>query len=559
MKRTPFLLFVVALYACNSERAAIETQVDASVPDDGSTASLDGSSAADAGQGGGTDDTADDSNTGVEEDAAAPETDLVEDTVEPDVAVEDAEAPEVDAATEPDTAVEEDVVAVDVQPDIAADVVVEPDAGDDGAEPWPTDPTVVPEAAELFPLSVQAGAMRSASALLWTFVADAQPVELRVWRDGEGGERLLAYEATVAPDAAGYLHASVEGLRAGTWYRYAFFRVNEAGELQQRSPIGRFTTAWAAGVRAPLTVAATSCTNQRYRPLDAVERMAERDDISVFLHMGDQHYNDGYETLEEFRNGWRSQLAEQAYRRMHETVGFYQTWDDHEVDNDYDPTSIAPSILRAAVQSYDESFAIERGPEGGIWTYYVWGDTAEFIILDSRSERYVPNDNYYMSQAQLDWFLDRLSRSTAHFKVVLNSVPITDMPGGYFGEGDRWEGFDGQRDTVINHITENDIRNVWFISGDFHIGMVTRINNDGPGRRIHEIAAGPGGNTNPAASTLDALEFFSGVDQQIYNTGSFDTEVQTFLTFDPDRNQVRIQFIEATGEVLYDEWLSEGS
>ena len=562
MKRIPFLLLVAALVACNSERAAIETQADASVPDDGSTTALDGSSAADAGQGGGTDDIADDSNTGVEEDAAdaaAPETDVVEDTVEVDVAVEDVEAPEVDAAEGPDTAVGEDIAAVDAEPDVAADVVVEPDAGDDGAAPWPTDPTVVPEAAELFPLSVQAGAMQASSALLWTFVSDAQPVELRVWRDGEGGERLLAYEATVASDSAGYLHAPVDGLRAGTWYQYAFFRTTESGELQQRSAVGRFSTAWAPGVRAPLTVAATSCTNQRFRPLDAVERMAENDDISVFLHTGDQHYNDGYETLEEFRNGWRSQLAELAYRRMHETVGYYQTWDDHEVDNDYDPTSIASSILNAAFQSYFESFAVERGPGDGIWTSYVWGDTAEFIILDSRSERFVPNDTYYMSQSQLDWFLDRLSNSTAHFKVVLNSVPITDMPGGYFGEGDRWEGFDGQRDAVINHITSNDIRNVWFVSGDFHIGMVTRINNEGPGRRIHEIAAGPGGNTNPAASTLDTLEFFSGVDQQIYNTGSFDTEVQTFLTFDPDRNQVRIQFIEATGEVLYDEWLSEGS
>ena len=89
------------------------------------------------------------------------------------------------------------------------------------------------------------------------------------------------------------------------------------------------------------------------------------------------------------------------------------------------------------------------------------------------------------------------------------------------GGGRQWDQREGQRDAVINHITENDIRNVWFISGDFHIGMVTRINNEGPGRRIHEIAAGPGGNTNPAASTLDTLEFFSGVDQQIYNTGSF--------------------------------------
>jgi alkaline phosphatase D len=563
MNRVPLLLLAASLCACNSERSAVDATPDndTSIPVDGSTIEPDASEEIDAGQGGDTNDDSEVADVDVEEDAAedtAPDSDVIEDTDDADVEdtadIDDVDTEEPDLIEKPDTDIEEDVADADVAEDIEEEV----DAGD-GAEPWPVDPVPVPESTELFPLSVQAGAMQTTSTLLWTFVADAQPVELRVWREGEGGERLLAYEATVSSDAAGYLHARAEGLQAGTWYNYAFFRLNEAGELQQRSPIGRFTTAWAPGVRAPLTVAATSCTNQRFRPLDAVERMAEREDISVFLHTGDQHYNDGSETLEEFRNDWRSQLAEQSYRRMHEAVGFYQTWDDHEVDNDYDPTSIAASILNAAFQSYFESFAVERGPGDGIWTSYVWGDTVEFIILDSRSERFVPNDTYYMSQAQLDWFLERLSNSTAHFKVVLNSVPITDMPGGYFGEGDRWEGFDRQRDAVINHITSNDIRNVWFVSGDFHIGMVTRINDEGPGRRIHEIAAGPGGNTNPAASTLDTLEFFSGVDQQIFNTGSFDTEVQTVLTFDPDRNQVRIQFIEADGEVLYDEWLSEGS
>ena len=419
------------------------------------------------------------------------------------------------------------------------------------------DPEVIPDDSELFPLSVQAGAMRADSARLWTFVSTAEDVELRVWRETESG-RLLAFEGPVSPDPAGYLHAPVRELDPGTWYHYAFFRAGDDG-LAARSPIGRFLTAWAPGELRPIRVAATSCTNQSFRPLDAVERMAERDDIELFLHLGDQHYNDGSETLEEFRNDWRSQLNERSYREMHEAVGFYQTWDDHEVDNDFDPTSISPSILSSAIQAYYESFAIEHGPGDGLWNSYVWGDTVEFIILDSRSERYVPDDSYYISDAQMDWFLERLSTSTAHFKVVLNSVPITDMPTGYFGEGDRWEGYARQRDRVINHIVDGDIRNVWFLSGDFHIGMVTRINDEGGGRRIHEIAVGPGGNTNPAASTLDILEFFSGVDQQIFHTGSFDTEVQTLLTFDPARNEVHIEFIDADGDVLYDEWLAEGS
>jgi phosphodiesterase/alkaline phosphatase D-like protein len=71
-------------------------------------------------------------------------------------------------------------------------------------------------------------------------------------------------------------------------------------------------------------------------------------------------------------------------------MGTFQTWDDHEVDNDYNPTTIAPSILANAFQSYFETFPVERGPSGGIWTNYEWGDTVEFIILDSRAERYSP-------------------------------------------------------------------------------------------------------------------------------------------------------------------------
>jgi hypothetical protein len=89
--------------------------------------------------------------------------------------------------------------------------------------------------------------------------------------------------------------------------------------------------------------------------------------------------------------------------------------------------------------------------------------------------------------------------------------------------------------------------------------MVTRVNNSGPARRIHEIAVGPGDNRNPAASLLDTLENFSGTDQIIWNTSSLQSSVQTVLTFDPARNQVRIEFRGADGTTYYDEWLSEGS
>jgi phosphodiesterase/alkaline phosphatase D-like protein len=401
--------------------------------------------------------------------------------------------------------------------------------------------------------------MRSESVLLWTFVTGAETVLLRVWRDDAlTGERLLVYEQPVTPNGDGYLHAPVSGLLAATWYQYAFF--SEAGDgLLARSPIGRVKTAPAPGDLSPVVVAATSCTNANQRPYAALAAMANRPDADLFLHLGDQSYNDGISDLGGFRDAWRSTLTEPGYLALHQAMGFFQTWDDHEVDNDYDPTTIAPSILSNAFQAYYETFAVERGPSGGLWNNYAWGDTVEFIILDSRSERYVPDRSYYISQAQMDFVKERLTNSTAHFKVLLNSVPITDMPTGYFGESDRWEGYDRQRDELLNHITDNDIRNVWFLSGDFHIGMVTRVNNSGPARRIHEIAVGPGDNRNPAASLLDTLENFSGTDQLLWHTTSLQSSVQTVLTFDPVRNQVRIEFRSADGTTLYDQWLSEGS
>ncbi len=510
---------------------------------------------------------ADTDPTDIDPDTGVADTDPTD--TDPDTAVEDTDLTDTDLDTA-DTAIEDtdldtaDTAVEDTDLD-TADTAVEdtadtdPGIPGDGGVPWPVDPEAVVSATDLFPLSVQSGAMRSESVLLWTFVTGAETVLLRVWRDDAiTGERLLVYEQPVTPNGDGYLHAPVSGLLAGTWYQYAFF--SEAGDgLLARSPIGRVKTAPAPGDLAPVVVATTSCTNATQRPYAALSSMANRADADLFLHLGDQSYNDGLSDLGGFRDAWRSTLTEPGYLALHQAMGFFQTWDDHEVDNDYDPTTVAPSILSNAFQSYYETFAVERGPSGGLWNNYAWGDTVEFIILDSRSERYVPDRSYYISQAQMDFVKERLTNSTAHFKVLLNSVPITDMPTGYVGESDRWEGYDRQRDELLNHITDNDIRNVWFLSGDFHIGMVTRVSNTGPARRIHEIAVGPGDNRNPAASLLDTLETFSGTDQLLWHTTSLQSSVQTVLTFDPVRNQVRIEFRGADGTAYYDQWLSEGS
>jgi alkaline phosphatase D len=470
---------------------------------------------------------------------------------EPDVPIDDATDVEIT-----DGSGEQDAVEIDVTPDVDAG----PAPIEDGAVPTFFRPEAVTRTLA-FDLGVQAGAMRERSFLAWTHVTGLDSeLLLRVWRPtGEDdGRILLVHDEVVEPDDSGYVHAPVTELAGGQWYNYAFY-IRKDGRFEARSAVGRVRTALPAGSLEPLLIGATSCTNGRFQPWEALEALAE-EPMDLFINAGDQTYNDGDETIAEYRDSWKEALTDPGYTAIYERTGMYATWDDHEVDDNWNPESLNPSILQAATQSFFETLAIEPGPTGGLWNSFTWGDTAEIFVLDCRSER-LPStrgsSDIYISPEQMAWLKNGLATSTARFKIIVNSVPITDMPTAYVSQADRWEGYPLQRSDLLNYITNEDIRNVWFIAGDFHIGMVNRVATSGRASRIHEIAVGPGGNANPVASTLTTLMRLDGTNQILWHTGSTDTEVATTMLFDPERNEVRVRFFTADGDVLYDQWLSE--
>lgn len=556
----PAIVFCVAcvhLAACGTDAATDD--VDPSVDVGADTADVGGSADTDVAD---ADDTSPDAVADVVPDGSDP--DVAEpDVAEPDVAEPDVDVPDIgDPGLDADPDAELDVADSgdpDVAlPDVGPDAGVDADAGvspGDGAIPIDWVPEDAPEDSVTFSRGVQAGAMRATSALLWTRAVDAPRVIVRVWRPSlEDGEVLLVVDEPVEPDVDGFTHHPIEGLLPDTEYHYLFARTDEAGRIIERSAIGRFRTALAPGDTRPILVGATSCTNQNRMPFEAISMTAE-EPLDVFLHIGDQTYQDSARGLDgegSYREFWARSLRDPGFLALYQSVGHYLTWDDHEVTNNWDPERIDSERRDIAFRTFFETFAIERGPSGGLWNSFQWGDTAEFIVLDCRSERI---DGNYISREQMDWFKDRLLNSTAHFKVVLNSVPITDMPLAYVDDGDRWESYDEQRDEVIGHIVDNDIRNVWFISGDFHIGFVSHVDPDGAGRRIREIAAGPGGNSNPVPGFVRDLLFG---DQFAFHTPGGSDEVMTTLEFDPERDAVRVRFVDGlTGDVWFDEWVSE--
>jgi len=461
--------------------------------------------------------------------------------------------PPADADATPDATPDD----ADATPDASPDA----DAGDTTTELVPTS---LAENTQRFPLGVQAGGMRPDSALFWTKVTDTAPKTLLVWRPTDDPTRIaVAAEVVAEPADGGFIEVRAAGLDAGTWYSYAFFDGQDLS-FSSRSRIGQVRTALTDGVTEPITIGATSCTKFTRAPYDALSLMAT-EPLDAFVHLGDMSYNDDASTLEEHRALWEQTLRDPGYAALLPSTGLYATWDDHELQNNLDPERADPVRLAGAKAAFFETLAVEPGPAGQLWSSFRWGDAVEFFVLDSRSERRPSTrgtlPEIYLSRAQLNWLVAGLKDSPAHFKVVLNSVPITRMPPLWLAQEDRWQGYPSQRDELLDFIVNEDIRNVWFLTGDFHCGFVSHVEADGPRRRIREIAVGPGANgPNPLAA---GAEIGVPPRQSVFPAaqfayGSAAIEVATFLRFDPATNSVHVRFVDAATEVaLFDETLSE--
>jgi len=143
----------------------------------------------------------------------------------------------------------------------------------------------------------------------------------------------------------------------------------------------------------------------------------------------------------------------------------------------------------------------------------------------------------------------------------MSSVPLANFPDPWLLQDDRWEGYAAQRARLLGEIEARGIRNVWSLSGDFHVGAVLRLEREGFGRGLWDILVGPGANgPNPLevmyrSSPRDA-EMIAPADQFKYLGGR---HAATILDFDPVADEVRVRFLDAEdGRTLFDERLRQG-
>ena len=413
-----------------------------------------------------------------------------------------------------------------------------------------------------FPMGVMAGLMKSSSALLWCFVEDNSPKYLRVWRPSDKKGHIQEVMFKKVTPKEGYFHIPVEGLAPGKRYHYAFL-AGDGKSFSSRSRMGSFTTAFAQDCVQPLTIAATACTNVKRFPTFKALQLSAKKDVDLFCHMGDMSYNDGATTKPQYRAKWRKTLQAPGYPELLAHTGFYSTWDDHETVDNSKLYDVPESLRKMGRERYLEAIPQHRDKNDRFWTSFRWGKSVEFFVLDCRGER-IPDKKIYISQEQMDWCKKALKESPCHFKVLLNSVPIIQFPEIWkVVIGDRWQGYEAQRNELLDFITNEKLKNVWFLGGDYHLGVVARLEKEGARSNLWEIMAGPGGNIPPKI-LLSVIESLGDDLELLAPKEQFDlfrvAPSATFITFDPIQDHVRIQFVDPdTEKVVYDKTIQQTS
>ena len=416
----------------------------------------------------------------------------------------------------------------------------EPPSPDAAPEPTPIDPPESVAESTQFPLGVSAGDIAGARGVLWTRYAGTAPLVAYAWRvEGDDYVEQLG-PFTAMPNDGGFVHVAIENLRAGAHYRYAFFE----GERTARSTIGRFRAATADA--SVVTFGAISCADEANDDA-AVARAAERTDLDAFLFLGDNAYCDGANDVASYRAKYVEHFGKAAHKKLRASTGMYITWDDHEVDNDWNPETIAPAKLAAAFKCFFDHAPYMQPVPNRIWRSARWGTTVEVFVLDCRSERKPSTRSganaQYISPEQIAWLEQGLAASPCRFKLLMNSVPITNMPNVWdLYKVDRWEAYAAQRTRILKYIDDNQIPGVLWLSGDFHLAFISNVATSGAGSTQREVLAGPGAqDANALLPSLTAPQFS-------FKTG---TNNFTVLQFHAATGEVRIGYVDGAGSEIY--------
>lgn len=365
--------------------------------------------------------------------------------------------------------------------------------------------TAVPADAEIL---VTVGDAAATTARLWVAAPDRAAIDLDIEPEPLPG----GVPRVLVPDAHGRVVATLRGLRPGRRHRY---RLHAGGATIS----GEFVTAPGADDAAPVRLVWSGDLGGRghcRRPAGwpVLGAIADRRP-DLFLLVGDTIYADhrcgadavpGADfvatTIEQFHAKHRYNRADPAVQRLFRVTSVSAIWDDHEVRSDF--AGPAEPLASIGLRAFLDYWPVASPPDDPTRLYRAlrWGRTLEIFVLDTR--RYRSSNcagdgpgKTMLGPAQRDWLIDAVARSTAIWKVIVSTVPLSISKG--WPCGDSWArrrllwrltGFAAERDLILRELAQRGVDRLVVLAADVHFASLM-THRPRPGLEVHEFTAGP--------------------------------------------------------------------
>ncbi|MFB8007272.1 alkaline phosphatase D family protein [Nocardia sp. NPDC056000] len=356
-------------------------------------------------------------------------------------------------------------------------------------------------------------------------------VRWEVASDAGFGSIAASGNHTASAESDHTIKVDVTGLAPAREYFYRFTA------LGQTSPVGRTRTApEAAAAPDRLRLGVVSCANWEAGYFGAYRHLAAREDLDAIVHLGDYIYeyprgeyggrngsvrphDPAHEivSLADYRIRHAQYKTDPDLLTLHARVPFICTWDDHEsADNawsggaeNHQPATEGDWQARreAALQAYLEWMPVRTGGDRRLYRRLRFGTLAELSMLDLRSYRSQQAksgpgwrvvdspDRTIAGKDQLDWVTAGVTSAPVSWKLIGNPVMIaplvfpplepattaalTELIGipesGIPANLDQWDGYTADRQKLLRAITDNQVADVVFLTGDIHTSWAADI------------------------------------------------------------------------------------
>jgi alkaline phosphatase D len=350
------------------------------------------------------------------------------------------------------------------------------------------------------------GPATSTSASVWLETDRPAEVAVHYWVE-HGSDPLVRGTATVRTNAEAP-HVGVAALEPLPERGLVHYELAIDGRTVRPQTPQAFQLPPAPNASSSFSVAFASCTNPIRVPVQPIWTQIGVYRPDVLLLIGDNNYMPMQAGAYEAPDSTMRYAMARYHRFLRDLPGLrsviattptYAIWDDHDFGpNNADRTFARRDMSLDLFKRYWPNPGAGTPETPGVFYSFQIGD-AEFFMLDDRYHRdpnESPTRSTMLGAGQLTWLKNALSASEARFKVIVGGHTLTIDRG---DNQEYWARFGSERDDFLRWMFGEDIGGVFFLSGDWHVGSLSRIEFPEDGYPLYELIS-----SNAGVSSVEA-------------------------------------------------------